>query len=409
MSRPHLFRARDNDEHAPVTYIELFFDLVFVFAITQLSHLLHDHLSLLGALESLIVFLALWWVWIFTSWVTNSVDPERANVRLMLIALMVGGLVLSSAVPGAFGASGLVFVLAYCLMQIGRSAYMVWACWGMPGGGARNFTRITLWFLAAAPLWIGGALLPVEYRIPLWAAALAIEYTGPFVLFHTPFLGRSSFRDFDISGAHMAERCALFIIISLGEAVLVTGASFAELVQDQATWAAFLTSFAGSAAMWWIYFDIGAKRGSRMIASAGAAVGLIARNAYTYLHMPIVAGIVVTAVADQDMMADPARPASAAYLATAIGGPFLFLFGNQMFKWATAEVRFPPLSHLIGLMLLTALGMAAWLGGWQQLTIGIAATAALIATAGWEWLSLHGGWQRWAPWLGPLFSWIPRH
>ena len=409
MSRDHLFRSRESDEHAPVTYIELFFDLVFVFAITQLSKHLHHHLSLTGALEALVLFLALWWVWIYTCWVTNAVDPERGNVRLMLIALMIGGLVLSAALPGAFGATGLLFAIAYVLMQLGRCAYMVWAHWGQPNGGAKNYARIGFWFAITVPLWVGGAFAPVENRIFIWALALAIEYCGPFVLFHTPFLGRSSFLDFDISGAHMAERCALFIIISLGEAVLVTGASFAGLVQDGATWIAFLTSFIGSAAMWWIYFDIGAKRGSRMIAASGQAVGLIARNAYTYLHMPIVAGIVVTAVADEAMMTHPGHHVDFAFLAAAIGGPFLFLLGNQMFKWQTAGQRFPPLSHLVGLLLLAGLALAAWLGHWSQLTTGMAATAALIATAAWEWFSLHGGWERWAPWMGPLFRWIPRN
>ena len=96
-AKPHLFRQREQHDHSPVTYIELFFDLVFVFAITQLSHRLLTHLSVHGALETFILFLAVWWVWIFTSWVTNWLDPERGNVRLMLIMMMIGGLVLSSA------------------------------------------------------------------------------------------------------------------------------------------------------------------------------------------------------------------------------------------------------------------------------------------------------------------------
>jgi low temperature requirement protein LtrA len=401
VSRHHLFRTRGAHDHSPVTYIELFFDLVFVFAITQLSRRLLEHLSFDGALETLVLFLAVWWVWIYTSWVTNWLDPDRANVRLMLIALMIGGLALSSALPGAFGDTGLMFALAYVAMQLGRTLYMVWACVGVNRARARNFGRVAFWFALSSPFWIAGALAPTELRIGLWAAALAVEYAGPFQLFRTPWLGRSAISDWDISGGHMAERCALFIIIALGEAVLVTGATFASLTHDVPTWAAFIASFVSSAAMWWIYFDIGAKRGSSMISEAENA-GLIARNAYTYLHMPIIAGIVVAAVGDELMLAHPIGHSDLSFVLTAVGGPWLFLIGNQAFKWITAGQKWPPLSHGIGTFLLIGIGVWGYLTHWQPLTIGIAAAAALIATAVWEWMSLHGGWERWTPWLGQL-------
>ena len=408
MSRHHLFRTHNDDDHSPVTYIELFFDLVFVFAITQLSHRLLDHLTLLGALESLILFSAIWWVWIYTSWTTNWLDPERASVRLMLLVMMACGLVLSSAVPEAFGKTALMFALAYVVMQLYRTLYMVWASHGVNSARQRNFSRIAFWFLLSLPLWIAGALVEPDTQLLFWAAALAVEYAGPFLFFRSPWLGASTPSDWDISGAHMAERCALFIIIALGEAVLVTGATFAKLDHDSYTWAAFITSFAGSATMWWIYFDIGAKRGSKMIEASDNA-GLIARNAYTYLHMLIVAGVVVTAVGDEIMMTHPFGSTDIAFMLTTVGGPFLFLLGNQAFKWVTAEVKFPPLSHFIGQILLGAIALGAWVWQWQPLTVGMSATAALVATALWEWFSLHGGWQRWAPWMGPLFSRIPQN
>ncbi len=117
-SRHRLFRDRSAHSHSIVTYIELFFDLVFVFAITQLSTRLLDNLTLVGALQTLTLFLAVWWVWIYTSWVTNWLDPERANVRLMLIVMMLGGLALSSGIPDAFGQAGLLFAGAYVAMQV---------------------------------------------------------------------------------------------------------------------------------------------------------------------------------------------------------------------------------------------------------------------------------------------------
>ncbi len=187
----------------------------------------------------------------------------------------------------------------------------------------------------------------------------------------------------------MAERCALFIIIALGEAVLVTGATFAELPSDTPTTIAFVASFLGSATMWWIYFDIGAKRASTMISAADNA-GFIARNAYTYLHMPIVAGVIVSAVADEMILAHPTGASSLTLVLVSIGGPWLFLVGNQAFKWSTSEMKYPPLSHWIGMLLLLAIGGAAWWFGWQPLTIGIATTGALAFTAIWEWDSLTG-------------------
>jgi low temperature requirement protein LtrA len=399
-TRQALFRVREDEDSARVTEVELFFDLVFVFAVTQLSHSLVDHLTVRGALETFVLFLAIWWLWINTSWATNWLDPQRGAVRGMLMAMMLGGLVLAAAIPKAFGNSGPVFVIAYVAMQVGRTLWIAWLARGHNPGRVRNFLRISFYFLLAAPLWIAGVGADPDLRLVLWAAALAIEYAGPSLFFLTPFLGKSSVSDWDISGSHMAERCALFIIIALGEAILVTGATFAKLTPDLPVIAAFGVSFVASATMWWIYFDIGAKRGGEAIEQEAEA-GRLARNAYTYLHMPIVAGIVVTAVADEMMLAHPVgHHAEVDFILVACGGPLLFLLGNQAFKWMTADRPTPPLSHTIGAALLIGIGIGGRYGHWEPLTIGAAVTAALIVTALWEWFSLNGGWQRWTPWLG---------
>jgi low temperature requirement protein LtrA len=397
-TRRALFRSREGENGARVTEIELFFDLVFVFAITQLSHSLVRHLTVQGAFETLILFLAVWWLWIYTSWATNWLDPERGAVRGLLMAMMLGGLILASALPKAFGASGPVFAGVYMAMQIGRTLWIAWLSRGHNPARVRNFLRISFYFILAAPLWVAGALADADQRLLLWAAALAIEYAGPSLFFRTPLLGKSLLSDWDISGSHMAERCALFIIIALGETILVTGAAFANLTPDVPTIAAFATSFLGSAIMWWIYFDIGAKRGGEVIEHEAQA-GRLARNAYTYLHMPIIAGIVVTAVADEMLLAHPLGHSELPFILVACGGPMLFLIGNQAFKWMTADRPMPPLSHFIGEALLLGSGIAAWIGHWQPLTVGMAASCALLATAVWEWFSLHGGWRRWTPWL----------
>lgn len=399
--KPHLFRDEDDIE---VTHIELFFDLVFVFAITQLSHHLLVHLSLFGALEGIVMLLAVWWVWIYTSWSTNWLDCNRAAVRLMLLSMMLGGLALASAIPKAFGSSGPLFAGAYLALQIGRSVFMIFAARKESLARTRNAMRIAFWFLLSAPFWIWGALEPTPaWRLGLWAIAIAIEFYGPFRGFRTPGLGPSQPSDWRISGHHMAERCALFIIISLGEAILVTGTAYGGLVQDRESTLALVASFIGSAAMWWIYFDIGAKRGARIIAETDDG-GLLARDAYTYLHIVIVAGIVVTAVGDAIMLQSPVNPVNLPFLAVAIGGPALFLIGCSFFKRKTASLRYLPLSHGIGQSLLLVVAVASWFGGWRVLTTGALITATLILTAIWEWLSLNGGWQRWTPWMKPVLG-----
>jgi low temperature requirement protein LtrA len=397
-SRARLFRKRDDEKSQRVTNIELFFDLVFVFAVTQLSHHLEAHLSLVGAIETAILFLAVWWLWIYTSWATNWLDPEHGTVRALVIAMMLGGLVMSAAIPNAFGATGWVFALAYIVMQLLRTLGIAFMSRGVDRDRVRNFLRITFFFVLSLPLWVAGAMSPVALRIPFWAAAVAIEYAGPFLFFATPGLGRSRDSDWDISGPHMAERCALFIIIALGEAILVTGATFAEGSHNAMTGAAFAASFAGSVAMWWVYFDTGAKRAGEAMDSDENA-GRLARSAYTYLHMPIVGGIVVTAVADSMMLEHPSHIVSTAFVLTACGGPFLFLLGNTAFKWITADRPGPPLSHGVGGLLLILTGWAGLSLDLGTLTVGLLASTALTTAAAWEWFSLHGGWQRWTPWV----------
>ena len=217
-------RGRGGHEHGKVSFVELFFDLVFVFAVTQLSHSLIEHFTLLGAVQTLLLILAVWWVWIFTSWVTNWLNPERLPVRLALLVLMLLGLILSSSLPKAFESRGLAFAGAYVAMQVGRTLFFIWAVRSHPVM-VRAFQRILVWLAGAAVFWLAGAFGHGTARLMLWAIALAMEYVSPSLGFFVPGLGRSRTKDWDVEGGHMAERCALFIIIALGESILVTGAT----------------------------------------------------------------------------------------------------------------------------------------------------------------------------------------
>jgi low temperature requirement protein LtrA len=380
-----LLRVRREHEHSRVTYVELFFDLVFVFAITQLSHTLLEHLSLGGLLQTTLLLMAVWWVWVYTSWVTNWLDPERTPVRLLLFALMLAGLVLSTSIPQAFESKGLAFAGAYVVMQVGRSLFMVWALKGHSPGNYYNFLRISCWLALSGLFWIAGAFAQGDMRFALWAIALAIEYVGPSLGFRTPGLGASTTSDWDVEGGHLAERCGLFVIIALGESILVTGATFAKLPWTPVAVASFLIAFAGSVAMWWIYFNIGAERGSRHIAHSDDP-GKVGRLAYTYLHLLLVAGIIVVAVGDELVLAHPAGHTDAKTAAVLIGGPALYLAGNLAFKRVSA--RHFPLSHLVGLGLLALLVPAAAVA--SPLALTSATTLILIVVAVWETRSLAG-------------------
>ena len=381
--RGAMFRVSMPGRHARVTNAELFFDLVFVFAITQLSHTLLHHFTPHGAVQVTVLFLAVWWVWVFTAWVTNWLDPEQTPVRVLLFLLMLGGLVLSTTIPKAFEERGLWFAGAYAAMQTGRTAFWLLATPRHRTQVRHNAIRILVWLCLSAVFWIVGGLAEGETRLYLWIAALAIEYVSAAARFWTPVLGFSSMGAWAVEGSHMAERCALFIIIALGETIVVQGATFAELAWTPENAAAFLTALAGSVAIWWIYFHKGAEAGSEKL-SKSAESGRLARLAYTYLHMPIVAGIILAAVADELVLKHPGGHSDIETVLATVGGPLLFLVGTILFKHAIRG--FYQLSHGVGIVALAATG---WLGrDLSPLWLSILTTAIMVVVAMWESLSL---------------------
>jgi low temperature requirement protein LtrA len=263
--RGALFRPIVPNQHARVTYAELLFDLVFVFAVTQISHTLLAQFTPLGALQTTLLFLGVWWVWVYTSWVTNWFNPELTPVRILLFLLMLGGLVLSTSIPKAFESRGLWFAAAYAAMQVGRTLFWVASTPPTRPLARMNAIRILVWLSVSAVFWIAGGFAVGQQRMIFWAVALAIEYISPAVRFWIPGYGASSVAEWSVEGGHMAERCAGFIIIALGESIVVTGATFADLPWTIETVTAFLAAFIGALAMWWIYFHKGAEAGSEQI------------------------------------------------------------------------------------------------------------------------------------------------
>jgi low temperature requirement protein LtrA len=366
-----------------VTYAELFFDLVFAFAVTQISHTLLGRFTPLGVLQTTLLLLSVWWTWVYTAWITNWFNPELTPVRVLLFLLMLGGLVLSTSIPSAFESRGLWFALAYAGMQVGRTTFW-WLLTPRTRVSARaNALRVLVWLSVSAIFWIAGGFSEGNQRLVLWAVALGIEYVSPMVRFWIPKYGASSVTDWYVEGGHMAERCAGFIIIALGESIVVTGATFADLTWTGATVTAFLSSFIGSLAMWWIYFHRGAEAGSELI-SKSSEPGRLARLAYTYLHLPIVAGIILSAVADELVLTHPADHSDLKTVLSSIGGPLVFLIGTILFKHAVRG--WLQLSHGVGILALC--GLAWFASDLSPLMLSISTTALMIIVAVWETVSL---------------------
>src|SRR4051812_9125986 len=278
--RPRRALLRE-DGAGDVTNVELFFDLVYVFAVTQLSHLLVEHHTAAGGLHAAVLLAMVWQIWVYTTWAINYLDPNRSPARFMLVLLMLGSLVLSAALPTAFHGHGLLVATTYVAMQAGRVLFCVWVLRGEQLQIV--FLRILPWTLTSSVVVLLGATTGDHTRALLWALAIVIDLVGAAFGFFVPGLGRSATTDWKISGSHFAERCQAFVLIALGESIVVIGT---RLDLDHPTWrnsAAFAGAFAAAVTFWWIYFDRAADDSSRAIATSSDP-GRLARSAFHYIH-----------------------------------------------------------------------------------------------------------------------------
>ena len=306
----------------------------------------------------------------------------------MLIAVMLASLVMSVAIPEAFGKRGLMFALAYVAIQVGRTAFVFVTLNRSLGPShplSRTFQRILAWFLIPAVLWIVGGVLEGEARYTLWGFALALEYAGPAAGYWTPGLGRSTTDEWNVEGGHLAERCQLFVIIALGESIIITGSTFADLQASAATVAAFVNAFLASAAFWWIYFSRHARAAREPIASSEDP-GRLARSAYTYFHLPMVAGIIAVAASDELTVAHPREPGTVGFIMLVLGGTALFLAGQALFKVAVSGLLpWSPWSRVVAISALATLIPVA--GALPALALSAAATLVVVVLGAWDTLT----------------------
>ena len=321
-----IIRTREAGEQR-ATFFELFFDLVYVFAVTQLSHHLLADLSWSGAAQTALMLVAVYWAWTYTTWMTNWFDPDTAPVRLVLIFVMLASLLMAVAIPEGFGEYALLFACGYSGLQIGRNAFVVAVT--PRGRFNQNFRQILAWSVLSAPLWVAGGVVDAEgLRWALWLGALGLDLAGPLAAYWLPRLGRTPMSQWQIDGAHFGERFQLFVIIALGESIVLAGATASDTGLSIEVVCALLLAFLSSTALWWLYFgQIAGTVFDRIRMATLEERGQIGRDIYTYLHLPIVAGIVLVAVADELVIAHPTDDLHDAGALVALGGPALFLVG----------------------------------------------------------------------------------
>ncbi|MEU4552907.1 low temperature requirement protein A [Micromonospora violae] len=326
-SRPERL-LRGGGSPLSASFLELFFDLAFVLALSQLAdHLLHD-LTVVGALRTALLLAGVWWIWVTTTWFADWYDPQSPAVRWLLVGAALGSLLTGVAIPHALDGRGLLFAGAYVSVHLARGAVTAFALRGHPRQS--RALRILCWFSVSAVPWLVGGLLP-QWRVPLWLLALAIDLTGPRIGWPTPGMGRIGRQELHLAGEHFAERYQQIMIIALGEVVLVAGLSYADSDLALAQTAAFLLVFATAVLIGLLYVTPAGQRLGPAIEHADPSwLGVITG----YLHLLMIAGLVVTAVGGELSIADPLRTGDLTAVLVILGGPTLFLVGRILFSAA---------------------------------------------------------------------------
>jgi low temperature requirement protein LtrA len=305
-----------------VSTLELFFDLVFVFTITQLTALLLHDLSFHGLFGVVLILSLVWWMYSGYAWLTNAVPPDRPSRRLPLLAGMVGFLILSLAIPAAFGAEAVPFALGYLLVVVVHLGLYTRA---NTAAQVRAILRIGAVNLAAPALLVLGALLHGTGQYVLWGAACLLSWSAPYVL---------GLGGFEVRSGHFVERHGLVVIIALGESVVAVGIGAAGLPVDAGLVLVAALGLLLAAGLWWVYFGGDDTRAEQALAGAPAhRRALLAVNAWGYAHLPILLGVVTVAVGVKKAVGHPGEHAGAGQALALAGGVALYLLGDAAFRW----------------------------------------------------------------------------
>ncbi|HEX3608877.1 MAG TPA: low temperature requirement protein A [Solirubrobacterales bacterium] len=373
MRRDPASLVRPREVARSVTPLELFFDLVYVFTVSQLAHNLLEHVDARGMAETLVLTLAVMYAWFMTVWTSNWLDGERRPVRLMLLSVMFASLLMATSITEAFSDRAGLFVIGYLAIQIGRTAFAVAVFRGHRLHA--HFVNALVWEIGTAPVWIAGIVAGGDARLALWAAAVLITYGG--VIAGHPLPGRKSpfSSDSQIYAEHLLERFRLFFLIALGETVLTIGNAFVDQPVQADRLLVLAVAFAGTVALWWCYFHRAEDIGMKAIDGAADASRIVGLGNYTLILMVI--GIVAIAVGDELAIAAPTDPTNLSATALIFGGPLIFLLSQLGFmRRATGQT---PRSRLVACIALIALAAAT--APFSLLVAVMASSAVLLAVA----------------------------
>ena len=334
-----------------VTALELFFDLVFVLALTQCTALMAADPTWDGLLRGLLVLAVLWWSWGGYAWLTSVVDPEDGPVRLPLFAAMAAFLVAALSVPGAFGDDALAFACAYGIVRIAHILLFVLTSRDDPGL-RRSVIGLAVGTAIGVSLLLGASATDGKAQGALWGLALLFDVGLPFLFFS---------EGWKLMPAHFAERHGLILIIALGESIVAIGIGSDAIVDGGVVLAASLGVGIASA-MWWLYFDVAVWLGEERLVDAvpGREQNEMARDAYSLLHFPMVAGIVLAALGLKTTLAHVGDPLASVPAAAFLGGVALYLLAHVAFRWRTAHsTSLPRLVGALAVLLLYPVAVEA--------------------------------------------------
>jgi low temperature requirement protein LtrA len=352
-----------------VTPLELFFDLVFVFAITRVTALMAHDLSWTSIGQGLLVLAALWWGWGAYGWLTNHVSGDDDRARVVVIVAMAAMVLVALAVPGAFDDHALLFALAYLVMRVAHLA-LWWVASSDDPDVHVAVGRLVPTAVTGPLLIVAASLFDGTLQAALWIVALALDYGGPYVR------GVAGYR---VHATHFAERFSLIIIIVLGESIVAIGVGAGDESLDAAIGVAAVLALLTSAALWWAYFDVVADLAAQRLAELqGEARNRLARDAFAYLHLPLIAGIELFALGVEQVVGHTDEALKTEAATALFGGVALYLIAHVAFK-LRATGSFGPARLVAALLCVACIPFAMDWNAVASLAVVTAVSVALIA------------------------------
>lgn len=384
-SRTHLPRATLRDGET-VTFLELFFDLVLVLALTQSTAIMAHEPTWPGLAKGLLVLGVMWWAWVGYAWLTSVVDPEEGINRLVIAGAMAALMVAAIALPDAFGEEALLFAVAYGVVRFAQIGLFFLAARGEDAAELRrSLVGLALGTTIGVTLILVASFCDGTTQGVIWLVAIVLDMVEPYLF------GSEGWR---LSPKHFAERHALIIIIALGESIVAIGVG-AEAGLDAKEVVAVVLGVAVAFAMWWMYFDIVEKVASRRLQNAtpGREQNEIARDSFSYLHFPMVAGIVFVALGLKKTLGHVDEHLSIEVATAMFGGMAVYLFAHLAFRWRNVH-RFSAQRLVVAFVCLATIPLITHVPALSALVVMTVYAAGLIVYETWKFREVRADLRR---------------